>query len=445
MAKQKNNWYVGIDVGGTKIQASLCKECGVVVASAREATPRDGSPEETIGAIISAVSKALSEEDKTLKDLSAVGIAVPGVVDPMGNVVGTPNMNLGGVKLKSILEKKLGVPVAVGNDGNLGALGESWVGSGHGSKTIISICVGTGIGSGIVIDGHLLAGACDAAGEIGHMHVLDDGPVCGCGNHGCFEAVAGRLAIERDIRAALDSGKTSIISDLMAQKGGMIKSGMLNTALKNSDPLVSQIVTRAAVVIGRVCRSVRHLIDPETIILGGGLMEACGWFLMPIIQREIEDDHLITSARKREVVFSSLGDDAVVFGALALARIEIGRSPFEAQFHILPEYPILSQNSDGSIQAKKTVYSKTRFYIRSNGKDKAWKSSDPFPPETEFLNDIVSGGVECLFVGSDSGAILSDECKEFLKQRNVEWKEDKISKIIQSYNKSTVRRAAIFN
>lgn len=442
MAKQKNNWYIGIDVGGTKIQASLCKECGVVAASARETTPREGKPEDTIKAIVSAVSKALAEEDKSIKDITAVGIAVPGVVDPEGNVVGTPNMNLGGVPLKTILENKLCVPVSIGNDGNLGALGESWIGSGHGSKSIISICVGTGIGSGIVIDGHLLPGACDAAGEIGHMHVLDDGPECGCGNHGCFEAVAGRLAIERDIRAALDKGETSIISELMAQKeDGMIRSGMLNTALKRDDALVSRIVTRAAVVIGRVCRSVRHLIDPETIILGGGLMEACGWFLMPIIQREIEDDHLIASKRKREVVYSSLGDDAVVFGALALARIDFGRSPFIPEFNLLPDYPILIENSNNSIQGKKKTWTPP-FYVRPDGKEKAWKQSTP--PAPEDLAGLIAGGIECLFVGSKSKAVLSDECKEFLQQRNIQWEEDSIAKTVQKYNQSTVRRAAIF-
>ena len=117
MAKQKNNWYIGIDVGGTKIQASLCKECGVVVASAREATPREGTADDTIKAIVSAITKALEEEDKSIKDIAAVGIAVPGVVDPMGNVVGTPNMNLGGVKLKSLFAKYPRATAHSANDG----------------------------------------------------------------------------------------------------------------------------------------------------------------------------------------------------------------------------------------------------------------------------------------------------------------------------------------
>ncbi|MBQ2622493.1 MAG: ROK family protein [Thermoguttaceae bacterium] len=443
MTKQKTNWYIGIDVGGTKIQASLCKECGVVVASAREATPRNGTKDDTIQAIVNAVNKVLAEEKKSLKEIVRIGIAVPGVVNSKGFVVGTPNMNLGNTDLASTLNKRLGVPISIGNDGNLGALGESWIGSGHGSKSIINICVGTGIGSGIVINGNLLTGACDAAGEIGHMHVLDDGPVCGCGNHGCFEALAGRLAIERDIRAALDKGEKSCISELMEQKGGAIKSGMLNTALKSKDPLVTRIVTKAAVVIGRVCRSVRHLIDPETIILGGGLMEACGWFLMPIIQKEIEDDHLIASKQKREVVFSSLGDDAVVFGALALARMETegNNSPFIPEKNILPEYPELKLNSDGSIQGKKKDW-KPSFFIRPDGKEKSWKQTTP--PEPEDLANVIAGGLECLYVGSKSGSVLSGECKKFLQQRNIEWKEDKIEKTIQNYNKSTVRRAVLF-
>lgn len=431
---------MGIDVGGTKIQASLCKECGIVTASAREATPRDASSEETVQAIISAINKALEEDEKTLKNLTAVGIAVPGVVDPQGNVVGTPNMNLGGVKLKSVLEAKLGVPVAVGNDGNLGALGESWIGSGHGSKSIISICVGTGIGSGIVLDGRLLPGACDAAGEIGHMHVVDDGPLCGCGNKGCFEAVAGRLAIERDIRAALEAGELSIISELMEQKQGLIKSGMLNHALRANDTLVTRIVTKAGVVIGRVCRSVRHLIDPETIILGGGLMEACGWFLMPIILKEINDDHLLISPRKREVLYSSLGDDAVVFGALALARTEVNRSPFVPQFNILPEYPILQETPEGIVVKKKT-YS-APFYIRADGKDKAWKEEGGLT--LEKLAELAAGGIERLFVAAKSDAVLSDQCKEFLQMRDIQWEEETVKKTIQNYNQSSARKAFIY-
>lgn len=441
MTKQKCNWYIGIDVGGTKIQTSLCKECGVVVASAREETPRDGTPDQIIDAIVSAVITVLSEEKKNLRDITAIGIAVPGVVDPEGNVVGTPNMNLGGVKLKSILRKKLCVPISIGNDGNLGALGESWIGSGHGSKSILNICVGTGIGSGIVIDGKLLNGACDAAGEIGHMHVMDDGPECGCGNHGCFEAVAGRLAIERDILAALEEGQTSVISELIEQRGGMVKSGMIDTALRSEDELVTQIVTKAAVVIGRVCRSVRYLIDPETIILGGGLMEACGWFLMPIIKREIEDDHLIASKRKREVVYSTLGDDAVVFGALALARMDVGRSPFLKEYNLLPEYPILMENTSGAILGRKKLWS-LPFYIRPDGKEKAWNFSTP--PDPTSLTDIISGGLECLYVGSSSESVLSDDFKDFLRECNIQWIEDDIANTIQNYNESTVRRAVIF-
>ena len=161
---------------------------------------------------------------------------------------------------------------------------------------------------------------------------------------------------------------------------------------------------------------------------------------MPIIQREIEDDHLIASKRKREVVYSSLGDDAVVFGALALARTDVQRSPFDAAFNILPEYPELKLNSDGSIEGKKKTW-KEPFYIRPDGKEKSWKPNAA--PTPDDIASVISGGVECLFVGSKSG-VLSDECKEFLLQHNIQWKEDSVAKTIHSYNRSTVRRAVIF-
>ncbi len=440
MAKQKN-WYIGIDVGGTKIQASLCRECGIVTESVRSSTPRNGSPEETVDCILQTIDKVLKEDEKSLKDLAGIGIAVPGVVDAYGNVVGTPNMNLGGVALQQILEQRCQVPVAVGNDGNLGALGETWLGSGHGSRSSIGIFVGTGIGSGLVFDGNLMAGACDAAGEIGHMYMQMDGPLCGCGNHGCFEAVAGRLAIERDIRAALEAGETSMISDLMAQKDGLIRSGMLNQALRANDPLVTRIVGQAAKVIGRACLSVRHLIDPQTIILGGGVMESCGWFMMPIIQRQMAKDTLLCSPLKREVVFSALGDNAVALGALALARIKVGRSPFNPEFDILPEYPLLAMSA-GRIEVKKKTFD-LPCYIRADGKGKQWKQQEGDTIE-DVLESLTEGGIETLIVGTADPALLSEQSRKYLEERNVGLTVQSVEQAIACFNKSNRRRAALF-
>ena len=441
MAKQKN-WYIGIDVGGTKIQASLCRECGVVTESARSSTPREGTPEETVDCILQTIDKVLKEDDKTLKDLAGIGIAVPGVVDCSGNVVGTPNMNLGGVALQQILEQRCQVPVAVGNDGNLGTLGETWLGSGHGSRSSIGIFVGTGIGSGLVFDGNLLPGACDAAGEIGHMYMQMDGPLCGCGNHGCFEAVAGRLAIERDIRAALEGGEPSMIYDLMVQKDGLIRSGMLNQALRANDPLVTRIVGQAAKVIGRACLSVRHLIDPQTIILGGGVMESCGWFMMPIIQQQMAKDTLLCSPLKREVVFSALGDNAVALGALALVRTKVGRSPFKPEFNILPDYPTLNQSPEGKIEVKKKSFD-LPCYVRVDGKGKQWKQQEGDTIE-DVLESLTEGGIETLIVGTADPALLSNQSRKYLEERNINLTVQLVEQAILSYNKSNLRRAALF-
>ena len=177
----------------------------------------------------------------TPDDLTAIGIAVPGVVDPdRGLVVVAPNMRLTGVDLGSLLKARFKAPIAIGNDGNFGALGETWLGSARKAQSALYICVGTGIGSGLVQRGKLWRGDRESAGEIGHMIMQIGGPKCGCGNHGCFEALASRTAIERDIREAIAAGRTSVLTELAGGDLSVIRSGMIRKALEVEDELVTE-------------------------------------------------------------------------------------------------------------------------------------------------------------------------------------------------------------
>ncbi|MCR5165422.1 MAG: ROK family protein, partial [Thermoguttaceae bacterium] len=276
--------------------------------------------------------------------ITAIGIAIPGVVEPRsGDVVVTPNMNLTGIPLGKRLSDDFGIPVFLGNDGNLGTLGETWLGAARSSRNSVGIFVGTGVGSGIVIDGKLWTGAGHGAGEIGHIVVqtpamgwkarlgttfpeivaaekVPDFPVCGCGNVGCLETFASRTAMEHEIQDALKLGVPSCITDLCEGDVSLIKAGTIAKALKANDPLVTVIVHYTAEVLAYACLTVRHLIDPEVIVLGGGVMEACHRYFMPIIEKIMEADRLPAAPSKRRIVLSQLGDDAVVLGAVALAR-----------------------------------------------------------------------------------------------------------------------------
>jgi glucokinase len=180
--------------------------------------------------------------------------------------------------------------------------------------------IGTGIGGGIIIGGHVLQGVRNMAGEIGHLVMEMDGPPCGCGNHGCLEALASRQAMARAVRHAVDTGRETLLVEL--QDGDLhkkIKSKKWKKALKKDDELAWQVITDAFTVIGHACVSIRHMLDPEIIVLGGGVVEACAKYVMPIVQEVLDQDAFQTEQPAGKVVASALGDDAGVLGGVAYA------------------------------------------------------------------------------------------------------------------------------
>ena len=303
--------YLGVDIGGTKMQASLVRESGEILCREKIATPRSGGPEQVVPAIEKVIADAMKKGGVKGDDLAAIGIAVPGVVDPdRGLVVVAPNMRLTGVSLGAHLKARFKTPIALGNDGNFGALGESWLGSARKAGSALYICVGTGIGSGLVMQGKLWRGDRESAGEIGHLVMQIDGPKCGCGSHGCLEALASRTAIERDIRQGVAAGRKSAIVELAGGDLSVIRSGAIRKALEMEDELVSEIVRRASQVLGYACLNVRHLIDPEAIVLGGGVIEACSDYIVPIIENIVGRDPLAGARDGGKILLSALGDDA---------------------------------------------------------------------------------------------------------------------------------------
>jgi len=446
--------YVGVDVGGTKVQASLVEESGGIVTGQRCRTPRNGDSNAVIAAIDKAIDGALAKVVVQAEDLTAVGIGIPGVVDPdTGNVVVTPNMSLTGVNIGEHLRQHFNVPVAVGNDGNLGALGERWLGAARKAKSVLSICVGTGIGSGFVQGGKLWRGAREAAGEIGHIVMQIDGPECGCGNRGCFEAIAGRSAIERDIRRAVAGGRTTLLTELGGGDLGQIRSGMLRKALEAEDELVTEIMGHASRVIGAACLTARHLLDPEVIVLGGGVIEACGEFMMPIIEQSIADDRLPGARGGGEVLISALGDDAVVLGAVALGRISAGRSPFKKGFAVKPVYQKITRCEFGQIgvgpeTCQRDVYIRVNGEVKKRDKDLAkTKHGSSHVVGPDELEKVCRGGPEVLMIGAGfSGLVeLTEPGRRFLDRRAIDHKLLPTPEAVKAYNKSKQRKAALIH
>ena len=313
--------FVGVDIGGTKIAAALVSGRGKILAREKESTPRGVGPKRILKTVENLIRAVIAEGGYRLKDVHGVGIGAPGLIDPKGRkILTSPNIKLAGFPVVAWLEKRLDMDVVLGNDVNVGVMGEYWLGAGNGAQNVVGLFPGTGVGGGIIADGRLLLGAHGAAAELGHVILDPQGPRCGCGNRGCLEALASRTAIERDIRAAIAQGQPSVVSELTGGALGVIKSKVLAKALKRKDAVVTRVMHAAAEALGAACVDLRHVFDPERIILGGGVIEACGDFLLPIIQKCIDRDPFFKKVGGCKAVPSQLGDDAVLLGAVALAK-----------------------------------------------------------------------------------------------------------------------------
>lgn len=405
-------------------------------------------------AIERVIDKVLAEAGVPVEALTAIGVAVPGVVDPSdGRVVVTPNMSLTGVALGSHLESRYRVPVALGNDCNLGALGEAWLGSARRAQSAVAILVGTGIGAGFVRSGKLWRGAREAACEIGHILMQLGGPKCGCGNYGCFEALASRSAIERDLRAGVESGRKTVLTELLDGDFSVIRSSALRRALDQEDELVTEVMHRASEILGYACITVRHLIDPEVIVLGGGVVEACSDYIMPIVENIVGSDPLPGAREGGRVLLSALGDDAVVLGAVALARRQAGRNPFKKRFAVKPKYPVVAQVSQGEVTVDQKVYARDIFItvdgtVKKRPLDKAMAEyGDAHTVGPKELEKLCKGGPEMVIIGTGrSGKLaLNEEAERYLNQRSIAFQALPTPEAVVAYNNAKARKAALIH
>jgi len=330
MAKESektNDLVVGVDLGGTKILAAVVTADGKILGQAKRKTKPETGTESVIERIVKTVDEALAGAKTSRGEVRAVGIGAPGPIDPdTGTVLMAPNLNgWENVPLAKTLSEQLGMPVFLDNDVNVGTLGEFVYGAGRGAKDVIGVFVGTGIGGGLIIGGQLRSGARHAAGEIGHMIVLAEGPYCGCGNRGCIEALASRTAIVNSLRMAMQSGRKTTLTEALAGGGvERLSSGVLAQAWKSNDTLTVEVLTRVQYYLGLHLASLVNFLDPELIVLGGGVIEALGEdFLQPI--RRVAYQHFTQrrDASQVKIVLSQLGDNAGILGAAVAARLHL--------------------------------------------------------------------------------------------------------------------------
>ena len=318
----KNELIVGVDLGGTKILAGVFNPALKCIGKTKLSTKADRGPEAVMDRVARCIRDALDECDLDLKHCKGVGIGAPGAVDfEAGRVIFAPNLpGWKDIALKKELEKRLEVPVFIENDCNIAVLGVHEKEFAGKPRHLIGMFIGTGIGGGIILDGKLFSGANHIAGEIGHMVLEVDGPKCGCGNKGCLEALASRTAIFNRIRDAVKEGQKTLLTEMLGDKFDNLKSGDLRKAIRRGDKFVEKVIEDASEYIGIAVGNLVNVLNPEIVVLGGGVMDALEDEMLGVIT-EVAQDYTMPGANKDlEIVASKLGDDAGITGAAVLVR-----------------------------------------------------------------------------------------------------------------------------
>src|SRR4051812_44866629 len=269
--------YGGIDLGGTKIQAAVVDEANDhdVLGAKRDQTPLKGGPKAIAARMAGVLHESLEEAGVKGSDLAGVGVGSPGSVDDSkGTVSGAMNLSewSGSFNLRKALEKELGgVPVSLGNDVDLAVNAEFEIGAAREYGSLLGVFWGTGVGGGLILDGHPWLGR-GTAGEIGHMVVRINGARCGCGRRGCMEAYAGRGAMEARARKLHADGTKTELFRIMERRGrDRLTSGVFQRALDANDRVAVQLIDRAIEALGAAVASAVNLLDVEAVIIGGGL------------------------------------------------------------------------------------------------------------------------------------------------------------------------------
>ena len=313
-----------IDIGGTKALIGLVDRTGRVLGRRRYALGEERAPRQVVDHAVRHVHSLVTEAGLEWGAVRGLGCSVACMLDLPGDfVLRTPNIwQPLNVPLRAMLRQASGVPVWLEMDANAAALGEAWLGAGAEAQELVYVVVGTGIGAGILLDGKVYRGWGGTAGEVGHMIVEPDGPVCGCGKHGCLEALASGSAMARAAHAAISAGRQTSLSTATA-----IDAVAVLQAARRGDTLAQDIVQRSARYLGIGLTSLIHLLNPQVIVLGGGVIQGGADLMLESMRQTIAErcgDWVDLAAM--HIMLSALGEDAAMLGAARQVWNELGVS-----------------------------------------------------------------------------------------------------------------------
>lgn len=307
----EDSHFIAVDIGGTQIRAACYRASTQEMVELKRTTTRHPT-ESALERLIALIRSVWPKEGAVL----SVGVAAPGPIDPYkGIIFEAPNIpGWVNLPLRAELESVFPAPFALGNDANLAGMGEWKFGAGRGYNDIIYLTISTGIGGGVICDGRLLQGARGLAGEMGHITIIPDGPLCGCGQRGHLEALASGPAIAAWVEQEICQGVPSSLPT-----GVVITAKMVGEAAANGDELARAAIARAGTYLGRAIADFTHIFNPALIILGGGVSRT-GPLLLEPLQAALRE-HVISPSYVDDLALATaaLGDEAGLTGALALA------------------------------------------------------------------------------------------------------------------------------
>ena len=301
-------YVFGVDVGGTTVKMGLFNVAGEVLEKWEIKTRTENGGEAIIPDIAAAANGKLEEKGIAKEEVAGIGIGIPGPINEEGVVPHTANLGWGYKEVTRELEELTGLPCKGGNDANVAALGEAWKGGAAGYSNVVMVTLGTGVGGGIIIGEKIITGSNGAGGEIGHLHVDDNIPGhCGCGNQGCLEQVASATGITNLANQALAaSDKPSMLRE------GEVSAKTVFDAVKEGDELAKEVAERFGKYLGTALASITAIVDPQAIVIGGGVSKA-GPIILEYIEKYYQK-YCFKSCRDVKFALATLGNDAGIYG-----------------------------------------------------------------------------------------------------------------------------------
>ncbi|MDH4269765.1 MAG: ROK family protein [Dehalococcoidia bacterium] len=327
MPKDMTALSLGIDIGGTKILTAVANSRGAILSSDESVTPVTKSREAVIQSIVDSAHRALKQICVATSEVCGVGVGVAGVSNPEAGILFTsPNLpGLRDVPLRDIIQERLGKKTFLMNDANAAALGEFYFGAARGVRNFLYITLSTGVGGGIVCDEKIYSGAIGGAGEVGHMTIDDDGPICKCGNRGCWETLASGTALAREARQRIREGVKTSILEYAEGDVDRITAEVVHSAAEQGDSLARELITRTGYYIGVGLANLINIFNPELIVIGGGLSNIGDMLLEPAFKTAGERAYKEAFLAVRFAT-AELGRNSGVLGAAAFALQEMRKT-----------------------------------------------------------------------------------------------------------------------